>query len=119
MSADTLLPNLDAAVEQLRKMGWTVLPPPAEEIPAPAAGEVWIAPSPRVEPRTVTKVASHRSYPWAGDQCVYFTVPSDPPDMKWPRVLAPTTWRAWAKKSGARPASSSRSPTPYAEERSR
>jgi hypothetical protein len=100
---------IQAAVRLLTEAGWRVVPPDEDQgLPEPAAGQTWVSPKKRVEPRTIYEIAPNRSYPWAG-KCIYFRTPSDPLHMKWPRVLTPESWRAWAKKAEARPV---RNPTP-------
>ena len=88
----------EVLAEILRAAGWTVIPPvdPNAAIPEPAVGQVWVSPKPRVLPRTVTKIAPHRW--WPSYQCIYFTAQGSVTD-----ALNPMAWRAWARKSGARP----------------
>jgi hypothetical protein len=88
---------LTAALAVLRAEGWTVIAPVDPSIPDPSVGQVWVSPSAKIEPRTVTKLAPHRWYP-SGDTCVYFATPSGRTSS-----LHPATWRSWARKSGARP----------------
>lgn len=83
----------------LREAGWTVIPPvdPNAAIPEPEVGQTWASPKPLVFPRTVAMIAPHRFYP-SGDLCVYFTTPGG-----YASSLHPARWKAWARKSGARP----------------
>lgn len=100
-SHTTLPAELDDAIGRLRARGWTVCPPPSEEIPDPQVGQIWRSPSPRIEARTVVAVGPHRS--WGGTS-VSFISPSRPPNPKWgPFALHITGWKKWARKSGARP----------------
>jgi hypothetical protein len=94
---DIVKSMLTAALATLRAEGWTVIAPVDPAIPDPAVGQVWVSPSAKIEPRTVTKLAPHRWYP-SGDTCVYFTTPSGRATS-----LHPATWRLWARKSRARP----------------
>lgn len=95
--------EIEKAAALLRAAGWAVLPPPPETIPEPQAGQVWISPRPRVEPRTVVKVGPSRG--WPHPSCVFFTTPSRPAHpQRGPTYLHPDSWQAWARKSGARPA---------------
>ena len=98
---ETTQAEVYAAITLLRDRGWILVPPvdPAAETPEPQVGQVWRSPKARVEPRTVTKIAGSRAYPWTGDNCVFFTTPSGRNVH-----LHPETWRAWARKTGARPA---------------
>lgn len=85
--------TIPQAVELLRANGWTVIPPASGQIPDPEAGQVWVSPKPRVEPRTVVKIGPHRSYPWSGDKCVHFTTPKRQPDQWGPPCITFETWR--------------------------
>lgn len=94
------------ALALLCEQGWTCIPPfdPNAEIPEPEVGQVWRSANARVEPRTVVWIGAHFSYPWAGEKCIGFTTPKRQPHPKWgPTKLPPDTWRAWARKTGARP----------------
>lgn len=91
--------ELDNAASLLRRHGWTVVPPAPERLPEPEAGQVWVSPKPRIQPRTIVKIDASRSYPWAGSKCVYFTTPSGRSTH-----LPPDGWRAWVRNSDARPA---------------
>lgn len=89
------------AAERLRALGWVGVEPvdPKAAIPEPQPGQVWISPRPRMEARTVVNIAPARG--WASSRCVYFTWPGSPDRV---HVLNPEGWRAWVKKSCARPA---------------
>ena len=98
--------NIDAAVLLLREAGWTCIPPvdPNAAIPEPAVGQVWRSPKPRVEPRTVLSVGAAARGIWPGQVVVGFSTPTRQPHEKWgPLILHTEGWRAWARKSGARP----------------
>jgi hypothetical protein len=84
------------AAERLRALGWVCVAPvdPEAAIPEPQAGQVWVSPRPRVEARTVVKIGSH---PRTGVRAVYFAVGPNQ------RFMHMEGWRAWAKKSSARP----------------
>ena len=74
--------------------------PVSEAIPEPVAGQVWRSARARVDPRTVARVGPHDW--WPNKKCVFYTFPAD--DWESPvRVLPPGLWRAWARKTGARP----------------
>lgn len=95
--------SIAEAITLLEQHGYTVLPPPSEELPQPAVGQVWRAPSLKIEPRTIVHIGAHRTYPWAGDHVVHFTTPKRQPGQWGPPKLTTETFLAWAKKSGARP----------------
>lgn len=98
-----LSPQMVETIALLRDMGWTVLPPPSEAIPAPSAGQVWPSPRPRVEARTVIKVGP-RSERHLSHHYVFFTTPTRLPHPKWgPSRLLLSAWTDWARKSDARP----------------
>lgn len=94
-----------SAVEHLRALGWTLIPPLPAGLPQPAAGQVWHSTKPgsKIKPRTVLKVGAHRAYSWDGDNCVYFSAAGDDPRPKYPRVLSSDGWRSWVSNSLARP----------------
>lgn len=83
----------------LRAAGWTVIAPvdPGARIPEPAVGQVWAGPKDRVPKRTVVGIGPHRW--WPGQACVFYRLEGGEHAM----TLNPKAWRAWAKKSGARP----------------
>jgi hypothetical protein len=95
--------TIGAAAALLREAGWTVLPPMPGALPAPAPGQVWVSPNPRIEPRTVLKIGTHHCYPWAGDQVVFFTTHRRGSPER-PVPLCPERWRRWAENAEARPA---------------
>lgn len=98
-----LSPQMVETIALLRDMGWTVLPPPSEAIPAPSAGQVWPSPRPRVEARTVIKVGP-RPERHLSHHYVFFTTPTRLPHPKWgPSRLLLSAWTDWARKSDARP----------------
>lgn len=64
------------------------------DIPEPKMGEVWRSPMPGIEDR---EVFDFNPYHW-GSGCVWYYLPN--------RVIAQILWfgwKAWAKKTGARP----------------
>ena len=98
--------NIDAAVLLLREAGWTCIPPvdPNAAIPEPAVGQVWRSPKPKIEPRTVLSVGMDKRAWSSGRVVVGFSTPTRQPHEKWgPLILPIETWKAWARKSEARP----------------
>lgn len=92
-----LASDLRAALEPatlaaaLRALGWTVIPPPGPSaaIPDAVAGQVWVSPDARIKNRTVRKVDSlYVHYEFSPD---------------WKNSSFVGGWRAWARKTGARP----------------
>jgi hypothetical protein len=91
--------ELDNAASLLRQHGWVCVPPAAEKPTEPEVGQTWVSPKPRIEPRTITKIAASRTFPWAGDKCVYFTTPSGRS-----KHLTPEGFHVWVRRAEARPA---------------
>jgi len=87
-----------AAAELLRSAGRTCVPPvdPTDEVPEAAAGQVWMAPNPRVEHRTVLSVGVHQRV--GGHMSVRYASRTR---KGW--CVHVLSWAEWAKKSGARP----------------
>lgn len=80
-----------AMAETLRAFGWTVIPPrdPSAMIPEPVEGQVWVSPDARIKSRTVRKVNNLN---------VHYEISSGGRTG-----LFVNNWRAWARKTGARP----------------
>lgn len=93
--------SLRDIVGQVEDQRWRLVrvPDPAEAVPEPTVGQVWVSPKPRVEVRTVTGLSPDRWWP-ADGLWVYFTVPNG----TYEHSLHLMVWTAWARRAGARPA---------------
>ncbi len=94
-------PEMAAA---LREEGWSVREPVSKAIPEPKAGQVWASAEPGVEARTVVKIGlvlARRSFPYV----INFVSEKHSMNSKWGHDgwAFPEDWRAWARRTGARP----------------
>ncbi len=103
--------ELAATVARLQALGATVTwpagrppamaaagPADAGAIPAPMIGQVWSSPRPGIASRAVLEIGPHPS--WARPR-LWFAVPGDSSPV--PRHVSPRSWRAWARRTDARP----------------
>jgi len=105
-----------AALDAIEAQGWVVVKARAQdEALTFEAGQLWVPSTPKAKPRTVTKIGPHRSYPSAGDRCVFFTIQDQEPGP-WPHVLRPETFKRWVEKNramvAARPGANPQESTP-------
>lgn len=85
--------EIEAAIVLLKQNDFIVCVPsvPGAPIPEPERGQLWVAPSPRVTPRTIAPPQSL----WVID---FFE-----PGVAKPRGVPRGSFLAWARRSGARP----------------
>jgi len=103
-SARTLASALLRLAAEVDGERWAIFPVRHEDaIPEPKVGQVWVSPSPYVEPRSVVDVGPRSDWGRYGT-CVSFTTPTRPPSDRWGADCLPeVSWRKWSKMTGARP----------------
>ena len=101
MTADPS-PDILAAIALLKAKGYTVIPPPDDDMPELAVGQVWTSPNARHKSRTITAIRP--AYNGRPVGTIEFTRPSASPGAERPydTVLA-SHWRRWARRTGSRP----------------
>ena len=100
---DSLPDTVAWAADFLRGKGWTVVAPvdPGAAIPDVAVGQVWASPKPRVQDRIVVRIGPRRVND--DPRSVQFVDPASNARGARPSVMTPQAWRAWVRKSNARP----------------